>query len=182
MIMSSVRWSASNPMITNGTAAAETWRSQLGAAGPARGPGGPCGPGGRGSGGPGGPGACPGGIPERVTGKRFLTYYRGAWHPHIQLFSLPVTDQDRARDFYVDTLGFELVADTTMGPDKRWVQVRPPGAQTSITLVTWFPTMPAGAVKGTVLETGDLDGDVTALRARGVVIELASRRRPGDGS
>ena len=67
----------------------------------------------------------------------------------IQLFSLPVGDQDRARDFYVDTLGFELVSDTTMGPEMRWVQVRPPGSQASITLVTWFPTMPAGAVKGT---------------------------------
>jgi catechol 2,3-dioxygenase-like lactoylglutathione lyase family enzyme len=90
---------------------------------------------------------------------------------HIQLFSLPVSDQDRARDFYVDTLGFELVADTAMGPDMRWVQVRPPGSQASITLVTWFPTMPPGAAKGTVLETDDLDADVTALRARGVSIE-----------
>ena len=60
----------------------------------------------------------------------------------VQLFSLPVSDQDRARDFYVDTLGFELVSDTAMGPDQRWVQVRPPGSQTSITLVTWFPGMP----------------------------------------
>lgn len=89
----------------------------------------------------------------------------------VQLLSLPVTDQDRARDFYVGTLGFELVADTAMGPDQRWVQVRPPGAETSITLVTWFPTMPPGSTKGTVLETDDLDGDVTALRSRGVAIE-----------
>ena len=89
----------------------------------------------------------------------------------VQLFSLPVSDQDRARDFYVDTLGFELVADTSMGPDQRWVQVRPPGSQASITLVTWFPSMPAGSVKGTVLETDDLDADVTALKARGVRIE-----------
>jgi catechol 2,3-dioxygenase-like lactoylglutathione lyase family enzyme len=96
----------------------------------------------------------------------------------IQLFSLPVTDQDRARDFYVDTLGFELVADTTMGPGQRWVQVRPPGAATSITLVTWFPTMPAGAAKGTVLETGDLDGDVAALRARGVAIDAGVQEAP----
>ena len=89
----------------------------------------------------------------------------------VQLFSLPVTDQDRARDFYTGTLGFELVADTPMGPDQRWVQVRPPGAATSITLVTWFPTMPPGSVKGTVLETEDLDGDVAVLRSRGVVID-----------
>jgi len=97
---------------------------------------------------------------------------------HVQLFSLPVTDQDRARDFYVDTLGFELVADTALGPDMRWVQVRPPGSQASITLVTWFPTMPPGAVKGTVLETDDLDRDVKALRARGVSIEEDIQEAP----
>ena len=45
----------------------------------------------------------------------------------VQLFSLPVGDQDRAKAFYVDVLGFELVNDAQMGPDLRWVQVRPPG-------------------------------------------------------
>ena len=88
----------------------------------------------------------------------------------FQLFSLPVTDQDRARDFYVDVLGFELVSDTMMGPDQRWVQVRPKGGQTSVTLVTWFATMPPGSVKGTVVETDDLEGDMAALRSRGVDI------------
>jgi catechol 2,3-dioxygenase-like lactoylglutathione lyase family enzyme len=96
----------------------------------------------------------------------------------VQLFSLPVTDQDRARDFYLDTLGFELVSDTVMGPGQRWVQVRPPGSQTSITLVTWFPGMPAGSVKGTVLETDDLDSDVTELTARGVHIEGGIQQMP----
>ena len=88
----------------------------------------------------------------------------------IQLFSLPVADQDRAKAFYVDKLGFELVSDTAMGPDQRWVQVRPAGAETSITLVTWFAAMPPGSVKGTVVETDDLDADVAAIRSRGVDI------------
>jgi catechol 2,3-dioxygenase-like lactoylglutathione lyase family enzyme len=90
---------------------------------------------------------------------------------HIQLLSVPVSDQDRARDFYVDTLGFDLVSDTEMGPGQRWVQVRPKGSQSSITLVTWFETMPPGSLKGLVLETDDLQGDVEALGARGVTIE-----------
>jgi catechol 2,3-dioxygenase-like lactoylglutathione lyase family enzyme len=89
----------------------------------------------------------------------------------VQLFSLPVSDQDRSRDFYVDVLGFELVADVQMGPGMRWVQVAPPGATTSVTLVTWFPSMPAGSTKGTVLETDDLEGDVADLQGRGVVID-----------
>lgn len=89
----------------------------------------------------------------------------------LQLISLPVADQDRSRDFYVEVLGFDLVRDNPMGPGQRWVQVAPKGAQTSITLVTWFPTMPPGSVKGTVLETDDLDGDVAALTAGGVAID-----------
>ena len=32
----------------------------------------------------------------------------------VELFSLPVTDQDRSRDFYVGVLGFELVRDEPM--------------------------------------------------------------------
>ncbi|MCM0678061.1 glyoxalase superfamily protein [Micromonospora phytophila] len=88
---------------------------------------------------------------------------------HVQLISVPVSDQDRARDFYVDVLGFDLVRDNPMGPGGRWVQVAPKGATTSLTLVTWFPTMPPGSLKGLVLETDDLDGDVAALRGRGVV-------------
>jgi catechol 2,3-dioxygenase-like lactoylglutathione lyase family enzyme len=90
---------------------------------------------------------------------------------HVQLFSLPVRDQDRARDFYIDVLGFEVIREAPMGPEQRWVQVAPKGGRTSITLVTWFPSMPPGSVKGTVLETDDLDGDVAALTAYGVSIE-----------
>jgi catechol 2,3-dioxygenase-like lactoylglutathione lyase family enzyme len=97
---------------------------------------------------------------------------------HINVISLPVTDQDRARDFYVNTLGFELVADTPVGPGMRWVQVRPQHGQASITLVTWFDTMPAGSVKGTVLETSDLDGDVAGLQARGVTIDGGIQAAP----
>jgi catechol 2,3-dioxygenase-like lactoylglutathione lyase family enzyme len=96
----------------------------------------------------------------------------------IQLFSLPVTDQDRAKAFYVDTLGFELVADTAMSPDQRWVQVRPRGGETSITLVTWFAAMPPGSAKGTVVETDDLDADVAALRSRGVDIAGGIQEAP----
>jgi catechol 2,3-dioxygenase-like lactoylglutathione lyase family enzyme len=89
----------------------------------------------------------------------------------VQLFSLPVTDQDRARDFYVDVLGFELVNETEMGPGMRWVQVRPPGASTSVALVTWFTTMAAGSTKGTVLETDDLDAELVRLRGLGVLFD-----------
>jgi catechol 2,3-dioxygenase-like lactoylglutathione lyase family enzyme len=96
----------------------------------------------------------------------------------LQLFSLPVADQGRSRDFYVDVLGFEVVADNAMGPTQRWVQVRPRGAQTAITLVTWFDTMQPGSSKGTVIESDDLDGDVERLRGLGVTIEGDIQQAP----
>jgi catechol 2,3-dioxygenase-like lactoylglutathione lyase family enzyme len=89
---------------------------------------------------------------------------------HLQLLSVPVADQDRARDFYVNTLVFDLIADTQMGPDQRWVQVGAPGAQTSLTLVTWFETMPAGSLRGLVIESDDLEADIKALAARGLMV------------
>lgn len=58
---------------------------------------------------------------------------------HIDLVSLLVHDYDEAIAFYVDKAGFELVADqpdvsSVTGDPKRWVVVRPPGAQTGLLL------------------------------------------------
>jgi len=58
--------------------------------------------------------------------------------PFLELVALVVDDYDPAIDFFVETLGFELVEDspsvTNDGRPKRWVVVRPPGAQTGILL------------------------------------------------
>ncbi|SBT43954.1 VOC family protein [Micromonospora auratinigra] len=98
---------------------------------------------------------------------------------HVQLVSVPVSDQDRARDFYLDVLDFDLIFDNPMGPDGgRWVQVAPKGAATALTLVTWFPTTPPGSLKGLVLETDDLDADVARLRERGVALAGDIRTAP----
>ncbi|HJQ20047.1 MAG TPA: VOC family protein [Gemmatimonadaceae bacterium] len=56
----------------------------------------------------------------------------------LQLFALVVRDYDPAIRFFVDLLDFELVEDspslTTDGRAKRWVVVRPRGAETGILL------------------------------------------------
>jgi predicted enzyme related to lactoylglutathione lyase len=96
----------------------------------------------------------------------------------IQLFSIPVSDPERAKAFYVDTLGWELVRDDAMGPDQRWVQVRPRGGETSVTLVTWFESMPAGSTRGVVIETDDLEADQATLTARGVRVDAAIEEAP----
>ena len=47
---------------------------------------------------------------------------------HIAALALVVPDYDDALAFYVGTLGFDLVEDTVLSPEKRWVLVAPPGA------------------------------------------------------
>ena len=39
----------------------------------------------------------------------------------VKIVSVPVSDQDRAKDFYVNRLGLRVVRDDRMGPDQRWV-------------------------------------------------------------
>ena len=57
---------------------------------------------------------------------------------HLPLVSLVVREYDPAIRFFVDLLGFELVEDspslTNDGRPKRWVVVRPPGAETGLLL------------------------------------------------
>src|SRR4029077_19374859 len=96
----------------------------------------------------------------------------------IQLFSIPVSDQARAKAFYVETLGWELVRDDVMSPDQRWVLGRPPGGETSVPLGTWFETMPAGSLRGVVIETDDLEQDQETLRKRGVRVDSAIQQAP----
>ena len=67
---------------------------------------------------------------------------------NLSVVSVPVSDQDRAKAFYVGQLGFTEQIDTSFGEGMRWVMLRPPGAATSVTLVTWFGSMPAGSMKG----------------------------------
>ncbi|MBI4491516.1 MAG: VOC family protein [Chloroflexi bacterium] len=86
----------------------------------------------------------------------------------VQVVSVPVADQDRAKAFYVDTLGFELLGDNVFGDGMRWVQVAPRGTATSLTLVTWFPSMPPGSLKGLVLAVDDVEATYHELASRGV--------------
>jgi catechol 2,3-dioxygenase-like lactoylglutathione lyase family enzyme len=79
----------------------------------------------------------------------------------VATVGVPVTDQDRALEFYVGELGFETRRDVPFG-DGRWIEVAPPGAATTIALV------PAGIPAGIRLTTEDAGADHAELRARGV--------------
>jgi catechol 2,3-dioxygenase-like lactoylglutathione lyase family enzyme len=96
----------------------------------------------------------------------------------VVVVSVPVSDQDLAKAFYVDTLGFELVREDDSVPGLRWVQVAPKGGTTALTLVTWFESMPAGSLQGLVLKSSNLQADYEALVAKGVRFDGPPQRQP----
>lgn len=96
----------------------------------------------------------------------------------IAVVSIPVSDPERAKAFYTQQLGFELVRDDSSVPGLRWIQVRPHGARTSLTLVDWFQSMPAGSMRGLVLTVEDIDAEHERLLANGVRFESPPTERP----
>ena len=93
----------------------------------------------------------------------------------VRTVAVPVTDQERAREFYLRTLGFEQRLDVPMGTG-RWLEVAPAAATTSIALVAAQTT---GIDTGIRFTTADADGDHAALRAAGVDIDPEVLRYPG---
>lgn len=86
----------------------------------------------------------------------------------IAVVSIPVADQAKARDFYVDTLGLTVMRDEPMGPDMRWIQLQPKDGGSSIALVTWFEGMRPGHQQGLMLGVDDVDAEHARLSALGV--------------
>lgn len=97
----------------------------------------------------------------------------------VQIVSVPVSDQERAKDFYVNSLGFELRADDSWGEGMRWVEVAPKGSDASLTLVTWFDAMPPGSLQGLVIGTDNVHASYEELGAKGVPFDFAPRELPG---
>lgn len=85
----------------------------------------------------------------------------------IEIISIPVTDQARAKEFY-QKLGFELKIEAPFGKDQLWIQMGLPGQDASITLVNWFPQMPAGSIVGFIIKTGDIAAEIKELSAKGI--------------
>ncbi|MDB5527347.1 MAG: glyoxalase/bleomycin resistance protein/dioxygenase [Devosia sp.] len=89
---------------------------------------------------------------------------------HIQFSELPVTDQDRAKQFYSDALACSVVADTAMSRDGwRWIELGLPGAETNLHFIRRTDDKPA-AEPVLVLVVDDVAGTVASLRHRGVDI------------
>jgi len=107
----------------------------------------------------------------------------------LELVAVVVDDYDVAISFFTGALGFDLVEDspslTNDGRQKRWVVVRPPGAQTGVLLARADGPRQAAVVGnqaagrvGFFLRVDDFDAAVERMTAAGVQFVSAPRREP----
>jgi catechol 2,3-dioxygenase-like lactoylglutathione lyase family enzyme len=86
--------------------------------------------------------------------------------------AIPAADQERALEFYVGTLGFELRSDDTFADGQmRWIEVAPAGASTAIAIAPPMEGGPTAVDTGIVISSTDLEADHAALRAAGVDVD-----------
>ena len=89
---------------------------------------------------------------------------------------VPVSNQDRALEFYVGTLGLEKRTDMPFGDGDRWVEVAPRGAATTVAIVPPREGDSAGIETRVAFSTEDVDADHADLKARGVDVDDAVMR------
>jgi catechol 2,3-dioxygenase-like lactoylglutathione lyase family enzyme len=86
--------------------------------------------------------------------------------------AVPSADQDKALEFYRDTLGFEVRADETFADGQmRWIEVVPPGQSTALALPPPMPGGPTAVDTGVIISTSDIEADYKALKDAGVEVD-----------
>jgi catechol 2,3-dioxygenase-like lactoylglutathione lyase family enzyme len=88
----------------------------------------------------------------------------------LELIPIPVTDVDRAKDFYVEKVGFNADHDHEVSDDLRFVQLTPPGSACSIVLGTGVTEMEPGAVNAYQMVVEDAEAAREELSGRGVEV------------
>jgi catechol 2,3-dioxygenase-like lactoylglutathione lyase family enzyme len=86
----------------------------------------------------------------------------------IEVVTIPVSDIDRARDFYSENVGFVVDIDFKVSDDVRLVQLTPPGSACSIHLGTSNIGMEPGSIDGVFLVVSDVLAARAELVERGV--------------
>ncbi|WOP20161.1 VOC family protein [Raineyella sp. LH-20] len=85
----------------------------------------------------------------------------------LELAFIPVTDIDRAIDFYVNKVGFHLDYDQRVSDDLRFVQITPPGSACSIAFGQGLSEVPPGTASLQIV-VADINQAHDELAARGV--------------
>jgi catechol 2,3-dioxygenase-like lactoylglutathione lyase family enzyme len=89
----------------------------------------------------------------------------------LEVVIVPVSDIDRAKEFYAGKLGFNVDHDTVISDDVRIVQLTPPGSGCSVVIGKGaVPDMPPGSLKGLQLVVPDINRAHAELVERGVAV------------
>lgn len=90
----------------------------------------------------------------------------------IELIHVPVSDVDRAKEFYVEKLGFNADHDQRVSDDLRFVQLTPPGSACSIAIGEGLgATLEPGSLDVIQVVVDDADAVLAQLQANGVEAE-----------
>lgn len=86
----------------------------------------------------------------------------------VKFVSVPVTDEDRALEFYTKRLGFEVMTDQAYGEGQRWIELGIPGAETRVVLYRPEDDSGIGKFQGISFLAEDVEGTWRELSKRGV--------------
>ena len=93
-----------------------------------------------------------------------------AFDMKLELVPVPVTDVDKAIDFYVNKVGFNLDHDHRVNENLRFVQLTPPGSACSIVIGDGITEMKPGFQQGLQMVVVNADTAHDELKARGVEV------------
>jgi predicted enzyme related to lactoylglutathione lyase len=88
----------------------------------------------------------------------------------LELVSVPVSDVDRAKEFYTEKIGFNADIDSQVNDELRFVQLTPPGSACSIAIGTGMPQAAPGSVRGLQIVVADVAAARAELVGRGAEV------------
>ena len=88
----------------------------------------------------------------------------------LELVTVPVSDVELAKAFYVDQVGFSVEQDVQVDADHRFVELLPPGSPCSIALTTGYVDSEPGSLQGVQVNVDELDKVHAFLHDRAVPV------------
>ncbi|HKY16250.1 MAG TPA: glyoxalase superfamily protein [Microthrixaceae bacterium] len=98
----------------------------------------------------------------------------------LELITIPVSDVDKAKAFYVDQMGFNADYDNRVNESLRFVQLTPPGSACSIAIGDGLTDAAPGSVRGMQMVVADAEAAHDELKGRGVEVSDIDHQPWGD--
>jgi predicted enzyme related to lactoylglutathione lyase len=86
----------------------------------------------------------------------------------VKFVSIPVSDEERALEFYTKRLGFEVLTDQSYGEGQRWIELGIPRAETKVVLYRPENGDGIGTFQRMAFQADDVEQTWREMKARGV--------------